>query len=294
MTFTGASDTQDPITATTSTDEAVRPFTIAVDQADLDDLADRLARTRLPRQAPGDDWTYGTPNRYLAVMVEECRRLDKDASQIYLNVVVQRPALGELADIVRLAARHQLTRVALNPVTLPAGHPFGLDGEAERLRDALAEVQRTADELGVEVRIGAALHEEFALPEVAGKRCTHPWMYAYINYRGQVGFCDHLIGSDKTEYLLGDLTRSSFEEIWNGRAYQDLRRQHVAWRSGLSAAFEECNWCYRNRYVDIDDLTYPPYAGCVVSTTASPGLFVPPRRATRVELTSGPRGTGPA
>src|SRR3954452_15097939 len=56
MTSTGTPDTQGPITTATSTDKAVRPFTIAVDQADLDDLADRLARTRLPRPAPGDDW----------------------------------------------------------------------------------------------------------------------------------------------------------------------------------------------------------------------------------------------
>src|ERR671920_205706 len=76
MTSTGTPDTQGPITTATSTDKAVRPFTITVDQADLDDLADRLARTRLPRPAPGDDWTYGTPNQYLAAMVEQWRTFD--------------------------------------------------------------------------------------------------------------------------------------------------------------------------------------------------------------------------
>jgi len=45
------------------------PFTVRIPQTDLDDLADRLARTRLPQAAPGDDWTYGTPNHYLAEMV---------------------------------------------------------------------------------------------------------------------------------------------------------------------------------------------------------------------------------
>src|SRR5690242_10144647 len=44
-------------------------FTVQIPQADLDDLADRLARTRLPRPAPGDDWAYGTPNAYLAETV---------------------------------------------------------------------------------------------------------------------------------------------------------------------------------------------------------------------------------
>jgi len=51
-------------------DTDIHRFVIDIPQADLDDLADRLARTRLPRPAPGDDWDYGTPNSYLAEMVE--------------------------------------------------------------------------------------------------------------------------------------------------------------------------------------------------------------------------------
>jgi pimeloyl-ACP methyl ester carboxylesterase len=53
--------------------ENIRPFRVEIPQADLDDLADRLARTRLPRPAPGDDWDYGVPNHYLAEMAEHWR-----------------------------------------------------------------------------------------------------------------------------------------------------------------------------------------------------------------------------
>ena len=52
---------------------SIRPFRIEVPQADLDDLDARLARTRLPQAAPGDDWTYGVPNAYLAEVVEHWR-----------------------------------------------------------------------------------------------------------------------------------------------------------------------------------------------------------------------------
>ena len=51
----------------------IRPFTVAIPQADLDDLQSRLARTRLPRPAPGDDWTYGVPNAYLAPVIDTWR-----------------------------------------------------------------------------------------------------------------------------------------------------------------------------------------------------------------------------
>ncbi len=52
---------------------SIRPFRIEVPQADLDDLDARLARTRLPAAAPGDDWTYGVPNSYLGEVVEHWR-----------------------------------------------------------------------------------------------------------------------------------------------------------------------------------------------------------------------------
>lgn len=51
----------------------IRPFHISIPQADIDDLQERLARTRLPRPAPADDWQYGTPNAYLADAVDHWR-----------------------------------------------------------------------------------------------------------------------------------------------------------------------------------------------------------------------------
>ncbi|MGI5187529.1 epoxide hydrolase family protein [Promicromonospora sp. CA-289599] len=51
----------------------IRPFRIEVPQADLDDLADRLARTRFAPAAPGDSWDHGTPEAYLRESVEQWR-----------------------------------------------------------------------------------------------------------------------------------------------------------------------------------------------------------------------------
>ncbi|MFG1621658.1 epoxide hydrolase family protein [Kribbella sp. NPDC049227] len=53
-----------------NTNESIRPFTVDIAQADLDDLLARLARTRLPEPAPGDNWDLGTPNHYLREMVD--------------------------------------------------------------------------------------------------------------------------------------------------------------------------------------------------------------------------------
>ncbi|WP_405085399.1 epoxide hydrolase N-terminal domain-containing protein [Microbispora sp. NBC_01389] len=39
----------------------IEPFRIDIPQADLDDLADRLARTRWPDEIAGAGWNYGFP-----------------------------------------------------------------------------------------------------------------------------------------------------------------------------------------------------------------------------------------
>ncbi|MFC9561732.1 epoxide hydrolase family protein [Agromyces sp. NPDC056965] len=74
------------MTNTTSHTE-IRPFTIDVAQADLEDLGERLARTRLPQPAPADDWDTGTPNSYLREAVEAWRAFDWRATEARINAV---------------------------------------------------------------------------------------------------------------------------------------------------------------------------------------------------------------
>ena len=49
-----------------TTHDVIRPFEIDVPQGDLDDLTERLARTRWASEMPGDDpWARGVPTAYL-------------------------------------------------------------------------------------------------------------------------------------------------------------------------------------------------------------------------------------
>jgi pimeloyl-ACP methyl ester carboxylesterase len=52
---------------------AVEPFRIAVPQSELDDLAERLDRTRWPDALPGAGWEYGVPLDYLRELAEHWR-----------------------------------------------------------------------------------------------------------------------------------------------------------------------------------------------------------------------------
>ena len=90
----------------------VRPFTIDVPQADLDDLHRRIDATRWPEAEPVDDWSQGTPLSYARELAEHWRHhYDWRAREAALNrfdhVLVDVGA-GDGAD------RHDLTVHAIH------------------------------------------------------------------------------------------------------------------------------------------------------------------------------------
>src|SRR5512133_53566 len=48
----------------------LKPFTVCIPQADLDELQTRLASTRWPDELPGMGWTYGVPASYVRPLVD--------------------------------------------------------------------------------------------------------------------------------------------------------------------------------------------------------------------------------
>jgi len=61
---------------TTENNQTIRPFTVHIDQTEIDDLRRRLEHTRFAPAAPGDSWDYGTPSSYLRDMVERWKDFD--------------------------------------------------------------------------------------------------------------------------------------------------------------------------------------------------------------------------
>ncbi|MGI5272592.1 epoxide hydrolase family protein [Nonomuraea sp. CA-218870] len=68
----------------------IRPFRIDIPQADLDDLRERLARTRWPDELDGAGWSYGVPVPYARALAEYWRTgFDWRAQEAALNAFPQ-------------------------------------------------------------------------------------------------------------------------------------------------------------------------------------------------------------
>lgn len=57
-------------TAAAAVETDLRPFRVAIEQPDLEDLRERLARTRWPDEPPGVGWTRGVPLAYMRQLAE--------------------------------------------------------------------------------------------------------------------------------------------------------------------------------------------------------------------------------
>ncbi len=67
-------------------------------------------------------------------------------------------------------------------------------------------------------------------------RCGNPWTHAHIKLDGKVYACcfNHTV--------MGDLTKQSFDDIWNGLRYRSLRHSIVTGKFWKSCQRAQCSW----------------------------------------------------
>lgn len=187
----------------------------------------------------------------LGFLADEYTKRFGGTERLHITTTVQRPALQSLPNIVDFAADHGVKEVRLFTVTVEPGSLLEIEGKKSEVDISIKETAARAKHRGVRLvagtRLGSMPQNQLDIPS-----CIHPWAYAYISYSGAVGFCDHLVGIPGEPYLIGDLCSEMFEEIWNGPPWQALRREHLKSRSEHAALFQECAWCYKNRYIDFE------------------------------------------
>ncbi|MCD4847689.1 MAG: radical SAM protein [Candidatus Aegiribacteria sp.] len=132
------------------------------------------------------------------------------------SVTLQRSNLHELPEIVKLASRVGAVSVGVVPLI-----PFsGLDMTGETIDPDSPEVFR---QIRLASDIASELGLSFNFPSASSpeKLSSCPYLdnWVYIDPDGRINPCPHW----NTSEPLGDMSRNSFHEIWNGPAYMALR-----------------------------------------------------------------------
>ncbi len=176
-----------------------------------------------------------------------------------ISMVILKENIRELGDFVRLGRDLGVDSVkfAIDPVLSFRGLPSPTEVVAELERVELVNRDSPLEITGLD-----GLRRRFGLPvakqPAPAGHCRLPFDQAVIDHNGDVRGCV------ATWQVLGNLHRSSFEEIWNGPAAQQLRQRLAG------SDYSRCEpWCPHNQRPASSALLLK-YAACC---TRNPGFF---------------------
>ncbi len=189
----------------------------------------------------------------LRFLKEEKQRHGTSAPRIIFNTVAMRDTLPDLPGLVSLAAELGVSSIELKPLVTYSNleHMHEQLIQYDELRDGpiLANARRIAQKSNV--LLITSIYEatkpicpphpvtspktEQLLPDdslkktkivkaISHKPCPLVFRTMYINSKGHVKPC--CFSSDDIQLSLGDVTKQTIHEIWNGDKYQELRRSH--------------------------------------------------------------------
>jgi MoaA/NifB/PqqE/SkfB family radical SAM enzyme len=200
---------------------------VSLDAADRDAFARVRGRDMFPRIL-----------RNLRLFRAMQRKLAAEAPRVSLWLTGLKETIGQLADFVRLAHDLDVREVYLQRlVYFPDGQGlaqadqalFGAGGDSEEER-LVREAAELADRLGIAFNASGDTDPLASLAPGEAARpwslCRRPWSLMYITAHGRALPCCiapfSLRGYDG--FTLGDATRETLREIWNGPRYRAFRR----------------------------------------------------------------------
>jgi MoaA/NifB/PqqE/SkfB family radical SAM enzyme len=168
---------------------------------------------------------------------EELKRsLGAERPRVSLWVTATRTTVGDLPQLVRVAAANDVREVYLQRfvysergIATEDQALWGRASDAERA--AVVEAHRLADELGVTLRGSGELGpEELVDQPRAGdapwRGCYRPWRLMYVTANGSVLPCciAPFTATPYRDIILGDLNQQPVMEVWEGDRYRRWRR----------------------------------------------------------------------
>ncbi len=169
-------------------------------------------------------------------LVDFQRAADATTPLVSLWLTGMKQTIGQLPDFVRLAADMGVREVHLQRLVFDEAG-FGMArSESALFERAQAEEQAAIEaaralgaELGVTLDASGATEPELSLKREQDERpwslCRRPWSLMYFTAHGRALPCCIAPFSARgyDSYTLGDATRQTLHEIWNGTDYREFR-----------------------------------------------------------------------
>jgi len=166
-------------------------------------------------------------------VIENLKLIAESGLQVCVNVMMYESTMDEMPKMVRLCKDVGVKEITfLMPIcTLKSdlGEFPARPQISERNYTIFAETQRLCYELGVKWIFPIALQPMF-------RRLSFPWVRPEVSLEGDIYSCCYMIGRGKTwfdghlvdipsrdNYVLGNMFRDGFKEIWYGDAMNELR-----------------------------------------------------------------------
>ena len=213
--------------------------------------------------------------------IRELQRIkkEKDSQTPYvrLQFVLQADSIPEIAEVVELAHELGADSLYFQPLEtlLVADRKEALTKGVtfDDLKDRLTAARDRAEELRIGTNAGVLVKSlesyfrkyERGIPKDPPPRvCLLPWFSLYITVDGNVRPCCSF-GEGET-LVLGNLFEQSFEEIWNGEKYRELRQQAL----DRKLMYAVCRNCTPNRLRDFVRLAgvLPGFLGSASSVSS--------------------------
>ena len=194
-------------------------------------------------KARGQAGTFQRTAAGLRKLQEAAKRLGSPL-RVGINTTVAAESLDALDQMVEVAEELGVDAIGLNHLmfstpdevdetlrligesdpkiisTFVTTHP-GVSPERVRLKvDALREKCRRKNILfDMRPKVVSALVDSYYTPgSVLAGRCLYPFLHARVSFSGKVYFCPFI------RVEVGDLTKSTLEEVWNAPRYVELRK----------------------------------------------------------------------
>ncbi len=175
---------------------------------------------------------------------------------------LQRKNLSYLQGVMELANFYKIPEIRIGPLGAPLKSSEILENNQFFTLKALKKCISFAKKNALKIQLARPFFDAFYIKEKAFDLCCHPWLYAQINYAGDVLFCDHPVGAKVFDFIIGNVKEE--KNIWNGEKAQYLRSFHI--RNLHERLPKPCVKCYiKGRYADHEHEIYQPFRKWLVT-----------------------------